>query len=154
MQKSLSILYLLVMSGTALASSAEVPEPNTENLGWTLIRTLVVLGIVIASIYITLNFGLRRLMRIPPPSARTAWIKVLDRVPLDAKRILYVVKASNDYLLVGGGETQLTLIAKLDQSEAERFELSQPHPLPSSLSPFLQKLLSRRKGPPPSSSGL
>jgi flagellar protein FliO/FliZ len=133
---------------------AEPPELAGEevSLGWTLLRTCVVLGIVILSIYITLNFGLRRLMGIAAPASRgQSVVQVLERIPLDQKRSMFVVRAAGEYLLIGGGEGALQLIAKLDPAEVEKLQQQPPPTL--SLSPLLQKLLKRRPEPAPPAPG-
>ena len=117
--------------------------------GWVLLRTLVVLGMVLGLIYLTLNLGLRRLMGIKGvPGGRATVVTLLERVPLDQKRALFVVRAAGEYLLIGGGDGSLSLISKLDPAEVERLQREKP-PSPLALSPFLQKLLTRRGGPPP-----
>lgn len=120
----------------------EAPPPEELNLGWTLIRTMVVLGVVIMAIYLTLNFGLRRLMGISPMPRGQAVVQVLERIPLDQKRAMFVVKAAGEYLLIGGADGSLQLISKLDPAEVQKSQQQRPPPL--ALSPFLQKLLKRR----------
>jgi flagellar protein FliO/FliZ len=122
-----------------------------ESLGWTLFRTLLVLGAVVASIYLTLNVGLRRLMGLQAMAAgRQPLVSVVERLPLDQRRSLFVVKAADEYLLVGGGEAGLQLLSKLDSEAVERIRAQRPPTNVVPLSPFLQKLLSRRSGGSPS----
>ena len=126
-------------------------EHGTDDLGygWILLRTMVVLGLVVGLIYLTLNLGLRRLMGIKGPAGgRASVVTLLERLPLDQKRALFVVRAAGEYLLIGGGDGSLSLISKLDSAEVERLQREKP-PSPLALSPFLQKLLTRRGGPPP-----
>jgi flagellar biogenesis protein FliO len=127
---------------------AEPPAgEEQESVGWMLFRTLAVLGAVIASIYLTLNVGLRRLMGLQGvPMGRASVVSVLERVPLDQRRTLFVLKAADEYLLVGGGESGLQLLSKLDREVVERIRAERPTANVVSLSPFLQKLLSRRTG--------
>ncbi|MFP2908104.1 FliO/MopB family protein, partial [Pyxidicoccus sp. 3LFB2] len=126
-------------------------DAEPESLGWTLIRTLLVLGAVVASIYLTLNVGLRRLMGLQAQSAgRQPLVSVVERLPLDQRRSLFVVKAADEYLLVGGGEAGLQLLSKLDAEAVERIRAQRPQTNVVPLSPFLQKLLSRRSGGSPS----
>ncbi len=130
--------------------ASDPPPDESLGLGWLLLRTLVVLGIVVASIYLTLNYGLRRLMGIKGmPSGRATVVQVIERIPLDQKRALFVVKAAGEYLLVGGGEGSLSLVTKLDPAEVDRIQAQPPAAI--TLSPFLQKLLARKGGPPPPS---
>jgi flagellar protein FliO/FliZ len=120
-------------------------EEAPENLGWTLLRTLLLFGAVVASIYLTLNVGLRRLMGLQGmPVGRPSVVSVVERVALDQRRTLFVLKAADEYLLVGGAEGSLQLLSKLDTEAVERIrsERSPANVVP--LSPFLQKLLARR----------
>ncbi|WP_342380852.1 flagellar biosynthetic protein FliO [Myxococcus stipitatus] len=129
------------LAGTPAATE----EP--ESMGWMLLRTVLVLGAVVASIYLTLNVGLRRLMGLQGASpGRQTVVSVVERLPLDPKRQLFVVKAADEYLLVGGGESGLQLLSKLDTEAVERIRAQRPQTNVVPLSPFLQKLLSRRSG--------
>jgi flagellar biogenesis protein FliO len=143
-------------TGAAPATpGSELPDPfapqqpaeEQESLGWTLARTLFLLGAVLATIYLTLNVGLRRLMGLQNVRVgRQSLVTVLERVPLDQRRTLFVLKAADEYLLVGGGEGGLQLLSKLDTQAVERIRAETPRASAIPLSPFLQKLLSRRTG--------
>lgn len=128
---------------------SEPPELAAEDfsVGWTLFRTLVVLAMVVALAYLTLNIGLRRLLGIRAPVG-TSVVTVLERVALDQKRSLFVVEAGGEVLLIGGGDSALSLIAKLDRVEVEKLRASSSSNSPIQLSPFLRKLLGRKEPPP------
>ena len=128
---------------------SEPPDlaPEEFSLGWTLVRTMIVLGMVVALAYLTLNVGLRRLLGIRT-AVGTSVVTVLERVALDQKRSLFVVEAGGAVLLIGGGDSTLTLLAKLDRAEVEKLKTVAP-PSPVQLSPFLRKLLGRKESPPP-----
>ncbi|TSC32611.1 flagellar biosynthetic protein FliO [Corallococcus sp. Z5C101001] len=135
--------------GVAAPEAAE----EQESLVWVVVRTVALLGAVLASIYLTLNVGLRRLMGLQGvPVGKASVVSVMERIPLDQRRTLFVLKAADEYLLVGGGEGGVQLVSKLDRDAVERIRAARPPAAPVSLSPFLQKLLSRRTGgttPPP-----
>jgi flagellar biogenesis protein FliO len=142
----------------AAPSGSELPDPfaaqveaeEPESLGWTLVRTVLLLLAVLACIYLTLNVGLRRLMGLHGLSAgRQPLVSVVERVPLDPRRTLFVLKAADEYLLVGGGEGGLQLLSKLDTQAVDRIRAEHPPATVIPLSPFLQKLLSRRTGSTP-----
>lgn len=116
------------------------------DLGWSLVRTLVVLGVVVALAWLTLNVGLRKLMGIGPAAGRRGIISVLERVPLDQKRTLYVVKAGDEVLLLGASDLSVNFLSKLDAKAVE--EAAKPAGQVT-LSPFLQKLLGKKDAPPP-----
>lgn len=127
------------------------PELAAEDLslGWTLVRTMVVLVMVVVLAWLVLNVGLRKLMGIRPALGSSV-VRVLERVTLDQKRALFVVEAAGEVLLIGGGEGALALIAKLDGAEIEKMKAQRASDA-AQMSPFLQKLLGRRNAntPPP-----
>ena len=127
---------------------SEPPELAAEefSLGWTLVRTMIVLAMVVALAYLTLNVGLRRLLGIRAPVG-TSLVTVLERVPLDQKRSLFVVEAGGEVLLIGGGDSALSLITKLDRAEVDKLRATPPASA-IQLSPFLRKLLGRKEAPP------
>lgn len=142
----------------AAAGVAAVPEvprvdpppelgPEEFSVGWTLFRTVLVLALVISLIYLTLNVGLRRLLGIRPQVYGRSVVTVLERVPLDQKRSLFVVRVAGEVLLLGGAEANLALITKLDAAEVDR-QRAQASPPAIQLSPVLQKLLGRKEAPP------
>jgi flagellar protein FliO/FliZ len=123
-------------------------EAESESLGWMLMRTLLLFGAVVACIYLTLNVGLRRLMGLQGvPMGRPAVVSVVERIALDQRRTLFVLKAADEYLLVGGGEGGLQLLSKLDTEAVERIRSERAPSNVVHLSPFLQKLLARRDAP-------
>lgn len=125
-----------------------VTQEDTGSLAFTLVKTLVVLGLVVGLAYLTLNLGLRRLMGVNAPGRRLgSHVSVLDRFPLDAKHVLVVVRAGQEVLLLGTGEGHVSLITKLDPVEVNKLQAE--HAAAPGLSPFLQKLLTRKGGPPP-----
>jgi flagellar biogenesis protein FliO len=124
-------------------------EEEPESLTWMLLRTLMLFGAVVACIYLTLNVGLRKLMGLQGvPVGRASVVSVVERVPLDQRRTLFVLKAAGEYLLVGGGESGLQLLSKLDTEAVERIRSERPPAPVIPLSPFLQKLLARRDATP------
>jgi flagellar biogenesis protein FliO len=132
-------------------ATPQEPAEEPESMGWTLVRTVALLLAVLASIYLTLNVGLRKLMGLQGVAAgRQSLVSVVERVALDQRKTLFVLKAADEYLLVGSGEQGLQLLSKLDTQAVERIRSERPpatNVIP--LSPFLQKLLSRRTGSTP-----
>jgi flagellar biogenesis protein FliO len=106
---------------------------------------------VVASIYLLLNVGLRRALGIKGNlGGAGAGVSVIARIPLDQKRWLFVVRVAQEYLLIGGGEGSLTLLSKLDKSAVEELALHKAAE-PTAMTPFLQRLLSRRGSSKPPS---
>jgi len=135
---------------------SDAPEPSLleggeeapESLGWMLTRTLLMFGAVVGCIYLTLNVGLRKLMGLQGvPMGRPAVVSVVERVALEPRRTVFVLKAADEYLLVGSGENGLQLLSKLDTGAVERIRTERPATNVVPLTPFLQKLLARRDAP-------
>lgn len=110
----------------------DAADAATElDVGWTLVRTLVALGMVVALAYLTLNVGLRRLLGLKGLGGARI-VTVLERVALDPKRALFVVEAAGEVLLVGGGDGGLTLLTKLDAASVRRLREPGGRSLPGS----------------------
>jgi len=129
-------------------SPLPMAEERPESFGKLLLQLVVVLGLVVGLIYLTLNFGLRRVMGLAAPgTTRSGIVSVVERMPLEPRVSLYVVKAGADYLLLGRTDHGLNTLHKLSSEEVERLQREKPQ---ANLTPFLQKLLTRRGEPPPS----
>ena len=125
-------------------------EEAPESLGWMLTRTLLMFGAVVGCIYLTLNVGLRKLMGLQGVGlGRPAVVSVVERVSLEPRRTLFVLKAAGEYLLVGSGDNGLQLLSKLDADAVERIRADRPPAPVVPLTPFLQKLLARRAATQP-----
>ncbi|MCL2178411.1 MAG: flagellar biosynthetic protein FliO [Proteobacteria bacterium] len=130
-----------------LASAQVPPESSVElpplelGLGWMLFQTLLVLAGVILLAYILLSWGGKRLLRLRDGRGRGA-IWVVERVSVDARKSLLLVKVVKDYFLLSNGERELTVLSKLDAEEVEQaLSSSKPSGEPGL---FLKKLLERK----------
>jgi flagellar protein FliO/FliZ len=124
----------------------EPPDLGQEgaSLAGALIRLLVVLGLVVGLAYLTLNVGLRRFLGIGPHGQK-GFVQVVERVPLDQKRVLYVVRAGDEVLLIGASDVSVSLVSKLDPRVLDQL----PETGATAMSPFLQKLLRKNDASPP-----
>lgn len=102
----------------SLVDPAPAPEVPGEGTGYLLFKTLVVLGLVVAIIYLTLNVGARKLLRLGPQAG--ALVKVLDRVALEPKKSVLVVQVAGEFMLLGSSEGSLSFLTKLDGPAVER----------------------------------
>lgn len=148
---ALVLLAPVVVLAQGLAPATS-PEPfEGQSMFGLLVKSCLMLGLVVAITWLSLNYGLRKLMGIKggPLGGRQAnLVSVMQRIPLDQKRAMFVVKAADEYLLVGGGE-DLQLITRLDTATVERLQREEQERPPPQLSPFLQKLLTKKTPPPP-----
>ncbi|MGI5863681.1 MAG: flagellar biosynthetic protein FliO [Myxococcales bacterium] len=113
-------------------------EPGTGvSLLGSLVRMLVVLAVVVAIIYLTLNFGLRRLVQVP---GRASVVTVHERIALEPKKSVYVVEAAGEYLLVGVGEGEVNLLGQLDKARVEEALARKQQAAASLARPFWERL--------------
>lgn len=84
-----------------------------------MLRTLLALAGVCVLAWAVLRMLARRGIG-QPFAGKDALVQVLQRVPLDARRALYVVRAGKHLLLVGVGESGApSLVAEIDPSRVD-----------------------------------
>jgi flagellar protein FliO/FliZ len=86
------------------------------SLLWTFLQTIVALGFVCLLAYVLLRYVLPR---VNVASNSKSIVRVVDRVPIDQKRSLYVVEVTGRWLLLGSSETGMNLISELDAEKAQ-----------------------------------
>ncbi|MCL2625533.1 MAG: flagellar biosynthetic protein FliO [Cystobacterineae bacterium] len=130
----------------ALANAEALPESGSElpplELGWMLFQTLLVLAGVVLLAYILLSWGGKRLLKLRDGGGQRS-ISIVERVSVDARKSLLLVKVAKDYFLLSNGEKDLTILSKLNTEEVEQVLSSNNKP---SGEPglFLKKLLDRK----------
>jgi flagellar protein FliO/FliZ len=106
--------------------------------GVALLQTLLALAAVCILAWVVLRWSARRGL-----GTGRGRVRVLERVPLDARRALYLVQIGERVLLVGAGEGGApSLLAELDPSELP--PAAEP---PAGLADWVQRLRGPR--PPP-----
>ena len=63
---------------------------------------------------------LPRILQIEPPSAPRRLLKVVDRMAIDQKRSIMVIKLGNEYFLIGAAEQSISMMSKLDAEQVEQ----------------------------------
>ena len=72
--------------------------------------------VVLAVAYVLLGKGLPKLMQ---RTMQTQRMKIVERLPLDQKRTLFVVEVDQKTYLLGGADSQITLIDTLEGEEPD-----------------------------------
>ena len=85
---------------------------------WLFLKTMLAMLVVISLAVVSLRFFLPRLTWNRQIKGRTSF-KILDRIPLDTKKGLYVVEVEGRRLLLGAAENHVSLIAELENIEEE-----------------------------------
>lgn len=100
--------HLLWQAGDA---AAELPG----GYGVALLQTLLALAAVCILAWVVLRWAARRGLGVGAPGAR---VQVLERIALDARRTLWLVRVGERVLLIGGGDDgPPALLAELREDE-------------------------------------
>jgi|GEM_PF-1667682 flagellar protein FliO/FliZ len=102
------------------APAEPLPPPTGGGFLWAFMQTLVALGIVCGVAYVALRVVLPKLgglgLRRP-----TGLIHIVDALPLEPRRTLYVIEVNGKYMLVGASEAGLHVMETLDAAAVEKY---------------------------------
>ena len=110
-------MKVLTLFAIPALQDAPIDAPQFDSgvsLLWMLVQTVLVLVFVCALAYLVLRYIPRR----AGLSTDSTLIRVVDRVPLDQRRNLYVVRVVGRWLLVASSEAGVQLITELDAEAA------------------------------------
>ncbi len=85
--------------------------------GRAFVEMLVALALVSLLAYLVVGRVLPRLLRVPTPAAAGRLLSVVDRLPIDPRRSLLVVRLGEQHYLVGSAEQGLTMLTRLDAGD-------------------------------------
>lgn len=103
-------------SGGEEALEAEVP--GTTDYGAMLLKMVISVVIVCALAYVILRWGLRRVVG---ESSGSENMEVLGRLGIGPERAIMVVRVGSRYLVIGSGETEISILTELSEAEASAF---------------------------------
>ncbi len=89
------------------------------NLFWEAVKLIVALGAVLIAIVYVIKFGLIRLQ--PDYNRKKGSLCIVDRLPLNQKSGLFLVRAGEGYFLLGATAESINLLAKVDGEEISPF---------------------------------
>jgi flagellar protein FliO/FliZ len=93
------------------------PKSSASGFGAAFTKMILVLGGVCVLAYIILGKVLPRVMRVPAPSGAHRIVSVVDRLPIDPKRSVLVLRVADAHYLVGVTDHNISLIAKLAEEQ-------------------------------------
>ena len=99
-------------------SGGITPQVNLEagsSFGWMLLQTLLALAFICAIAWLLLRLMGRYTNGL---GSSRSMIEIVDRLALDQRKSVYIVKVTGRWLLVGSSETGLQLLTELDAEEA------------------------------------
>ena len=84
-----------------------------RSYGLFIVKALAALAVIAAAAWALVRFGGQRLGR-----RKDAKMQVLERLPLDTRRSLFIVEVDNKRLLIGTSEGSVRLVERLDPTPA------------------------------------
>ena len=112
-------------TATAATTAPEPPPPDlkdlpsagmgTGELVGSLLKMVLMLGVVVALAYLTLHKGLGKLVERQNAGKR---VKVVERISLDAKRSLFLVELDGKQMLLAAGEGGVVYLRDVDPAAA------------------------------------
>lgn len=98
------------------------------------LKMVFALGGIVFLAYVLLGKVLPKVMKIEPPAAQRRIMTVVDRMPIDQRRSIMILRIGASHYLVGASEQTISLLSKLDDDEIERaLAASEPRPGPTRL---------------------
>ena len=85
---------------------------------WAMIKLFFSFGIVCGLIFLSSKI-MRQSLHLPQHRTK---MKVLDQIKVSPKTTLSIVKVGSDYLLIGSGDQQCSLLKQLDPTDCNDFE--------------------------------
>lgn len=120
------------LAAAAPAKSLVPPEsieslvgmPSTADMLMPFIKTMLMLGVVLALVWLTLHKGMGKLVEKAQSGKR---VRVVERISLDARRTLFLVEVDGKQMILAGGDvvriTDADLLAPaLKQERAGLFD--------------------------------
>lgn len=133
-----AVLGCLLIAPTAFAAGGEdtpLNLPASSNAtkattvhgpgGGSIVRTIVGLAVVIGVIY-GLTWVLRQVKKAKATSATGSGLETLATLPLGANKTLHLVRAGDEIVLLGAGESGVTPIRTYNEDEARQLGLLEP----------------------------
>jgi flagellar biogenesis protein FliO len=101
-------------------------QSGVSEFVWSFVKSMLMLGVVLALIYLLLHKGLGRLVQRTQQGRR---MKVVERITLDQRRALYLVEIDGEEVLLAGSEGGMTRVDRPPPApEPARFSTEGPRP--------------------------
>src|SRR5262249_22814472 len=101
-------------SGEAMGNAA----PQVPEFSWLFLKMILAMIFVIALAIVIIRFIIPKITMNRSRYARTD-LKIIDRIPLDTRKVLYVLKVEGRRLLISASDHYVGLIAELESDHDE-----------------------------------
>ena len=114
--------------------AAGLDSIEAPSFGRAFLEMVLVLGGVCLLAYLVLGKLLPRVLRVPAPSASGRLLSVVDRLAIDPRRSILVIRMGEHHFLVGNAENGMSMLARLDaravQEALDAARMENPSPAP------------------------
>ena len=100
-----------------IAFALQSVPPEEIDFGMLLLRTFFFLALVLLLIFFVLKKALPHVAQVA--GARNRNVKILERLPVDAKKSLIVVEVQDKAYLMGCSENAIAVLMELDRSKMQ-----------------------------------
>ena len=107
----LSATMLTSLSSSVATAQPSAPPPSLPSFGPLLLQVSVSLLLVCALAYLLIRFGLTKLQSRRDPDAQ---MEIVERLSLDARRSIIMLRVREKLLVVGVSETGFSLLTELE----------------------------------------
>lgn len=87
------------------------------SFGWLLVKTLLALSVILGMIVLLFRYIVPRIQGSHAPG--NSRIRIIDRIGLEPRKILYMVKVGKKHMLLGTSEQGVHKLADLDPADWE-----------------------------------
>jgi flagellar protein FliO/FliZ len=101
-----------------IAQVDSMPTDSSSELsyGWLLFRTIIAMAIVLAMAVLFIKYILPKLNQ-SKWSRESSYITIVEKVPIDAKKSLYIAEVGNEKILLGATDHQINFISKVKEEK-------------------------------------
>ncbi len=102
-----------------ITDTAKEFGPASVDFSWLFLKMIFAMVVVIALAVLLLRYVLPRITLSRSKGVRTD-LQVLDRIPLDAKKALYVLQIEGRRFLISASENHIGLVTELEAKHEEK----------------------------------
>lgn len=117
-------------SRNKIAGERPANAEKERTFAQAMVQMVFMLAAVCALAYAILGRLLPRLLRIEVPTAQRRIMTVVDRLPVDQRRSIIVLRVADQHYLVGIAEQGISLISRIESEEIEQALATAPAPAP------------------------
>ncbi len=114
------------------------------NFGLLALQMIAVLAFVLLLVYVVLRKVLPFFVPGAVNAAGNQTVRVLERLPIDQRRSILVVKVQDRVFLIGSAEGQINVLMELDAEKVEALKPKPASPSRGVLDSWTRKVLSRK----------